>query len=249
MSMRLRLTLLYSAILAATLIGLGLGIYSAVSDVTFGAARDAVTAEARVVAVSLQPHLGPCGDRYGQQGAHPGAPPQPLDQGCTAPPGGGQAQDLGAFVPPPDVAAQNAIQVRSLSGAVLYRSSDLQATKLTLPLGTAARRGLRPGTTALSTVSVGTQRLLLASTLVSSHGVSVAILQVARSLHDVDGTLTTPVADPARGRRRRHPAGVRRGLVAGRHRGTPDQPHHPHGGGDRGHPGLRPPGGLQRPAG
>ncbi|HVA92803.1 MAG TPA: HAMP domain-containing sensor histidine kinase [Chloroflexota bacterium] len=200
MSIRLRLTLLYSAILALTLIGLGIGIYAAVSNVTFGAARDAVTAEVRTVAISLQPHLYPGQassggpgqgmkgqDRGGQIG---GAVYPRLTQGGE-PPYAGQGQNLSAFVPPPDVAAQNAIQVRGLDGTVLYRSADLQAAKVTLPLSAVARRQLRSGAITLNTVSVGRQHLLLASTQIASNGVPAGILQVARSLHDVDQTLTS----------------------------------------------------------
>ena len=57
MSIRLRLTILYSGILALTLIAMGIGIYAAVSRVTFAAACDAVSTEARSVANTLQPHL------------------------------------------------------------------------------------------------------------------------------------------------------------------------------------------------
>jgi len=190
MSIRLRLILLYSAILALTLIALGVGIYTAVSNVAIGAAHDALTAEARTVAISLQPHLGQGqGMGPGQgSGGQPGANRYPA-QGGKPPLGAGQ--DLGGFMPPPDVAAQSAIQVRSLDGTVLYRSADLQEAKVTLPLSTAARQQLRPGAITLTTVSVGKQRLLLAATLVASNGTPTGILQVARSLHDVDQTLTT----------------------------------------------------------
>jgi len=196
MSIRLRLTLLYSAILALTLVALGVGIYAAVSNVTIGAARDAVTAEVRTVAISLQPHLGPdrgMGPGQGSGGQHTsdqagGAAPRIPTQGGDP---SGARWNLGGFVPPPDVAAQSAIQVRALDGTVLYRSADLQAAKVTLPLSTAARQDLRPGAITLNTVSVGKQRLLLAATQVTSNGTPTGILQVARSLHDVDQTLTT----------------------------------------------------------
>ncbi|HVC79167.1 MAG TPA: HAMP domain-containing sensor histidine kinase [Chloroflexota bacterium] len=191
MSIRLRLTLLYSAILALTLIVLGVGIYAAVANVTIGAARDAVTAEVRTVAISLQSHLGQGrGMGPGQgSGGQPDASRYPAQGGGNPPLGADQ--NLGGFVPPPDVAAQSAIQVRALDGTVLYRSADLQAAKVTLPLTTAARQQLRPGAITLDTVSVGKQRLLLAATLVTSNGVPTGILQVARSLHDVNQTLTT----------------------------------------------------------
>ncbi len=183
MSIRLRLTLLYSALLALTLVALGIGIYAAVSQVTLSAASDAVSAEVKTVAISLQPHLGPP-----PGGGAAGQGPQDRQH---AQPGPNQSWNLGSFIPPADVAAQNTIQVRRLDGTVVYRSQDLVAAKVTLPLSAAARRELRPGTTEQTIVSVGKQRLLLASTLISSQAGPADILQVARSLHDVDQTLTT----------------------------------------------------------
>lgn len=200
MSIRLRLTLLYTAILALTLIALGSGVYATVSGITLGAARDAATAQARSVSISLQPHLDSCHGGSGPYGSPPSAG-QISDYHCNSllAPDHGQGQEqlqtqgqgLGAFVPPPDVAAQNAIQVRGLDGAVLYRSADLQVAKLTLPLTTAERRGLHPGAVAQAIVPAGSQRLLLASTLILSYGTATGILQVARSLHDMDATLST----------------------------------------------------------
>ena len=198
MSIRLRLTLLYTAILALTLIALGSGVYAAVSGITLGAARDAAIAQARSVSISLQPHLDPCHGGSGRYGPPPGTGQIP-DYSCKpllVPDHGqeqaqAQGQGIGAFVPPPDVAAQNATQVRGLDGTVLYRSADLQAAKLTLPLSAAERRGLHPGAVEQAIVPAAGQRLLLASTLILSHGTTAGILQVARSLHDVDATLST----------------------------------------------------------
>ncbi|MGH2387248.1 MAG: sensor histidine kinase [Chloroflexota bacterium] len=196
MSIRLRLTLLYSAILALTLIGLGIGIYAAVSNVALGAARDALTSQVRTIAVSLQPHLGPNpgngGPNYPNsasgQGSNGGEDP---NQGAAPRPNWNQGQNLGSFVPPPDVAAQRSIQVRGLDGAIIYQSADLTAAKVKLPLSTAARQRLQPGVVTMTAVSVGTQSLLLANELISSHGAYGKILQVAGSLHDVDQTLNT----------------------------------------------------------
>jgi two-component system OmpR family sensor kinase len=196
MSIRLRLTLLYSAILALTLIGLGIGIYAAVSNVALGAARDALTNRVGTIALSLQPHLDPNQGNGGPR--YPNAPNgqdsngrQPTNQGSNLQPEGNQGRNLGEYVPPPDVAAQSAIQLRSLDGTVTWQSTDLTAAKLTLPLSAAARRNLRQGICVVSTVTVGKQRLLLATELISSHGAFGKIVQVANSLHDVDQTLTT----------------------------------------------------------
>ena len=199
MSIRLRLTLLYCAILALTLTALGIGIYTAVSSFTLSAARNALTDQVKTVAISLQPHLGPGPGPGpgGQQGTGGGRPAQqnPTQGGTPSNGTGGwpntnQGQNLGTFIPPSDVAAQSAVQVRNLSGSVIYQSSDLKAAKLTLPLSAAAHKGLRPGAITETVVQVGKQRLLLATTLVAANGATSDILQMARSLHDVDQTLT-----------------------------------------------------------
>jgi two-component system, OmpR family, sensor kinase len=193
MSIRLRLTLLYSAILGLTLILLGYGIYEAVSNVTYGAARDAVTAEIRTVSISLQPQAdqhrgspGQYGGNYGGNGNQPGP-----NQGGNNPSNGQPMQNLGTFVPPADVAAQSSIQVRGLDGTVLYQSSDLKAAKATLPLSAAARRNLRAGAVVHTIATVGNQRLLIGTTLLSANGSASGILQIARSMSDVDNALTT----------------------------------------------------------
>src|SRR2546423_11774630 len=55
MSIRLRLTLLYSAILALTLILFGVALYNVVAQVTFKAAQDMLTAETANLAAALRP--------------------------------------------------------------------------------------------------------------------------------------------------------------------------------------------------
>jgi two-component system OmpR family sensor kinase len=193
MSIRLRLTLLYSAILGLTLILLGYGIYVAVSNVTYGAARDTVTAEIRTVSISLAPHADqhqrPPGQQAGNFGGN-GNQPGPYQRG-NALRGEQPMQNLGTFVPPADVAAQSSIQVRSLDGTVLYQSADLKAAKATLPLSASARQNLRAGVVVDTIAFVGNQRLLIGTTLLSANGSSTGILQVARSMHDVDNALTS----------------------------------------------------------
>jgi two-component system, OmpR family, sensor kinase len=189
MSIRLRLTLLYSAILVSTLIALGFGIYAAVSNVTFAAAGDALNSQIATVSISLQPHLGsPPGHDGPNQGS---GPPPAYGQHWNGQGNGNQIRNLDGFMPPADVAAQSTVQVRGVDGTVVYRSADLQAANVTLPLSITSRGNLRPGSIVQSVLSVGRQRLLVGCLLIYSHGVPVAILQVARSLRDVDGTLTT----------------------------------------------------------
>src|SRR5579885_862716 len=124
MSIRLRLTLLYSAILALTLLVLGIGIYVAVSQVTLGLAYDAGTTETNSVAATIRPHLDP--DHLG---------------------------NLSIFLPPPEVAQQDSIQVRLLDGTVIYQSNDLQASHTTLPLSDQAP-SMQPGDVSHDTMSI-----------------------------------------------------------------------------------------------
>src|SRR5438132_7577808 len=58
MSIRLRLTLLYSVILALTLILFGVALYGVVYGVTFKAAQDTLTADAAILA-ALHPTPSP----------------------------------------------------------------------------------------------------------------------------------------------------------------------------------------------
>jgi len=203
MSVRLRLTLLYSAILALTLVVLGTALYAAVSQVSMGATGDALSAEAHSIAISLQPHLGP--DQPGGvpgshgQGQPPGTSgvaPQPTHlpgAGGNPPAQDGLPGNLGNFMPPPDVAMQSTLQVRSPSGKVIYASADLKAANVTLPLSTASllRMASHPGASQQSIVLLGNQRLLVLTMALGTHGTTIAVLQVARSLRDLDETLST----------------------------------------------------------
>jgi signal transduction histidine kinase len=99
--------------------------------------------------------------------------------------------NIGTFVPPQNVAAQNAIQICRITGVVVYRSADLVAAKTTLPLTAATRQHLEPGDTSQTVATVGNQRLLISTTLLQSHNAPSAILQVAQSLSDLDQTLAT----------------------------------------------------------
>jgi two-component system OmpR family sensor kinase len=193
MSIRLRLTLLYSAILALTLLALGVGVYVGVSDVALSSASDALKTELHSVAISLQPHMGPRpGGGPGAQGpqSQPAIPSVP-GQSNGPHPDVGLGTNIGDFIPPRDVTAQSAIQVRKPDGTVLFRSQDLQAAKITLPLTALARQHLKPGSVTQTTFSLGGHRLLLDSTLLTFGGGSVGILQVASSLRDVDQTLSS----------------------------------------------------------
>jgi signal transduction histidine kinase len=141
MSIRLRLTLLYSAILAVTLIASDVALYLAVSRITLGSVQDALAAEVRSYALATQLHPDP-----------------------------DQPGSLRLFLPANVLASQDYVQVRRIDGTVLYSSTNLQQLNFTLPLSAAARHRLQPGTAWQSGASVGGQRLLLATMLLVFHG-------------------------------------------------------------------------------
>jgi signal transduction histidine kinase len=141
MSIRLRLTLLYSAILAVTLIASDIALYLAVSGITLGSVQDALTAEIKSYALATQLHPDP---------DQPGA--------------------LRLFLPANVLASQDYVQVRRIDGTVLYSSTNLQQLNFTLPLHAPERQHLQPGVPWQSGVSVGGQRMLLATMLLVFHG-------------------------------------------------------------------------------
>jgi len=168
MSIRLRLTLLYSGILAVTLFAFGVGLYVAVSDVALGVATDALTAEAKTFATSFRPR------------------PDPFKG------------ELRIVVPPSALASQDSIQVRRLDGTVIFQSQDLQAISLTLPLDTLAQRRMQPrdfqpgeAINIQNLTSVGGKHVLVCTVPLLFQDTPVGILQVASALGPVDQTLDT----------------------------------------------------------
>jgi two-component system, OmpR family, sensor kinase len=174
LSIRFRLTLLYSVILAVTLIALGVAIYLSVSQVTMNLATSSLDTEARNLSATLQPHPDP--DR-------PGA--------------------FTVFPPTHDPGSLASVQVRDLRGAVIYRSPDLVADHFTIPLAVGIHQPLPLGDVVHNTVTFKEQRLLVSTVLIQSHAngppgqpphgppTPFGVIQVARSLQDVDQTLNT----------------------------------------------------------
>ena len=167
MSIRLRLTLLYSAILALTLIGSGIGLYVAVSRFTVDSARAALDTETNSVSMATQLRLDP-------------------DQGI-----------LRLNLPTAAVASQDLIQLRGSDGTVIYQSASLKDLSYTLPLDASTRQQLQPGHPIGTILSFGGKRVLvdaipiLAPLPASPDGSPVGILQIGSSLQGVDQTLKT----------------------------------------------------------
>ncbi len=160
MSIRLRLTLLYSAILAVTLIAFGVVLYSVVAQVTLSAAQDRLKADAPSLVADLQLYNAP----FGQ------SPPSPVDTGDT-------------FVEIRNLDGSIAIQSPNLEASKLSLPLD-QSWLAKIQAGAPAPPSPP------SVVTVGGQQYLLYTDIVVSHdrGV-VGILQVARPMSVIDQPL------------------------------------------------------------
>ncbi len=156
MSIRLRLTLLYSTILALTLIVFSTILYVSQSQATYSSIKTNLQRQAE----------GMSGPRR-----FPGPPPQPSGEG--GPPGGS----------PPDVNVPGGAlpgrwtQTRSLDGTVLSRTFDLG--DVTLPLSQKGLSTVQNGTGWFETAQVEDQPVLIYSQSFRAQSSVVEIVQVA----------------------------------------------------------------------
>jgi signal transduction histidine kinase len=155
MSIRLRLALLFSAILAMTLVVSGALLYLSVRGLTLGVQEDALEEAHKTIASSRGFEL----DRI------------------TMPRGGPSSPDTLA-------------QTRTRDGQIVDRSDNLG--EVTLPLGDEALEEVLDGETWTETISTADGRFLVYSKLVRTRDRGDdGILQVARSLSEMDQTLRT----------------------------------------------------------
>ncbi len=166
MSLRLRLTLLSTAILALLLLLGTLALYLAVSRTTFTLIEEALEADARAVVSLPWFRIDDVnGTESGAYGRVHGRSPY----GKTG-------------------VSTSLFQTRDLDGAVLDRSHALGTIELPLsPAGFAAVRDLKPWT---ETAVIGDGRLLIHSRPLYQRGEMVGIIQVARPLDEYDQTVT-----------------------------------------------------------
>ncbi len=165
MSIRFRLTLLYSAIVALTIVAFGITLYLAVSHITFDLASRSLTSET----ASLASTFGSQPDRHG---------------------GGPSSLSLPPNFAPPEAYAQ----LIQPDGAVVYQSPALQGANLVLPLAAQTRQQISSdsglGMVETTIVLSGTRYLLCAVPVVSQfQDTPLGILELARPLQDVDQTL------------------------------------------------------------
>jgi signal transduction histidine kinase len=167
-SIRLRLTLLYSVILALTLIAFSTILYVTQSHATYD---------------SIKTNLMRQADGFNGPRRVPGPPPQPPVEG--GPPGGS----------PPDVNLPGGAlpgrwtQTRSLDGAVISRTFDLG--DVTLPLSPKGLSTVQNGTGWFETAQVEDQPVLIYSQPFEAQSGAVQIVQVAFPITQPEQSLRT----------------------------------------------------------
>ena len=171
MSIRLRLSLLYSTILAITLAALGVVLYTTQSQYTLNwLKQDLLVSSETLSQTILQNYLSPKPPTAGGQAA----PPQP-SLSLT----GDQAFQ--------QQSQQEIVRVLDPDGALV--ASPVGSTEINLPLGAEALQALRNQQDWWATASVSGTRLLIYSRPVVFQGRVISILQVGRALTERDQSL------------------------------------------------------------
>ena len=171
MSIRLRLSLLYSAILALTLAAFGIVLYTTQAQNTYAALQRDLSQSAALLARSLA-HIPP-------PQASPGiweaiAPPVPMDVFTGDP----------AFR---DLREREIVRLLSLQGELLV--SPFGQASDALPLSAEGLAALQSGAEWWETAFRGEERLLIYNQPLLANGATTAILQVARPLTERDRSL------------------------------------------------------------
>lgn len=168
MSIRLRLTLLYTVILALTLTAFGTVLYNIQAQSTYNREVRALADWVQLVVAHRSRGYGP----RGPQG--PLAPPFPMQE-----------------APWPRRAGNRAVytQLLDVEGRVLVRSENLE--DFTLPISAAGLSALRQGQPWLEKITVENEVFLSYSVPVIVGGQVAEIVQVARSIADQERYLST----------------------------------------------------------
>jgi len=169
MSIRLRLTLLYTAILALTLTAFGAALYNVQAESTYGREERMLADWVQLVVAHRQRGYAPRGPQV------PLVPPFPVwEQG----PWPRRAGDRAVYT-----------QLLDADGTLLVRSENLEDA--TLPLSDAALAAVRQGKPWVETVTIEDEKFLIYSMPVVVRGQVVEIVQVARSVADQARYLST----------------------------------------------------------
>jgi len=167
MSIRLRLTLLYTAILALTLTVFGAALYNVQAQSTYGREERALAEWVRLVVAY---RMG----GYSRGPQVPVIPPFPIEE-----------------APWPRRAGNRAVytQVLDADGMVLIRSENLEG--FTLPISDLGLQALRRGEPWMEMVTIDGEKFLTRSVPVVVRGRVIEIVQVARSVADQERYLST----------------------------------------------------------
>jgi len=171
MSIRLRLTLLYSAILALTLIAFSTILYVTQSHATYDGIKANLMRQADSMSSPRRFPSPP--DQLPIEGAPPGRPPPDMN-----PPGGAVGALPGRWT-----------QTRSLDGAVLSRTFDLG--DVTLPLSPKGLSAAQNGAGWFETAQVEDQPVLIYSQRFTAQSGAVEIVQVAFPITQPEQSLRT----------------------------------------------------------
>ena len=170
MSIRLRLTILYSAILALTLMAFSLGLYLVQAQYTLGSHKRDLEMQARRIALGMTRALAE-GDR---REARPGA----FFRDRMPPFDGQQLRDL---------RVRDRVRVLDASGNPV--DLPINQEDAALPVSEQGLQALSGGQAWVETVTVEGERLLVHNQPVAVAGQVVGVVQVARSLADRDRSL------------------------------------------------------------
>jgi two-component system OmpR family sensor kinase len=173
MSIRLRFTLLYSSILALTLVIFGVVLYTIQAQNTLKALKQDLSASGENLArVTLWTYLHP----------------SQIDQGPDRPPPI-QAERLSGEQVFRDSRERQFVRVLDANGQIL--ASPFGANEDPLPISAAGLNALQAQKVWWQTATPSTERLLIYNLPVSTDGQLLFIIQVARPLTERDRSLTT----------------------------------------------------------
>jgi signal transduction histidine kinase len=184
MSIRLRFTLLYTGILAVTLLVFGLAVYTVQAQANLNRSKTLLVSSARrIAAMRTLEATGP------RRQPRPPANPNQTDSSNPRQFVPGASTDDG---PPPDLLREPFreqevyLQVRDKEGTILFRSANLNDEEL--PLSDAGRRAAEADQPWTETVRILGGRVLVYNEPARVVNDQLEIVQVARSLSDIDHT-------------------------------------------------------------
>ncbi len=167
MSIRLRLTLLYSSILALTLVIFSLALYTILRQVLYTGLTNDLVADARAL---VEARSAPDGRESSEHGNPPSRPPW---YGRRPAPRFGTPETFG--------------QVISLDGSVVYASANLEEVEL--PLSAEGWQAVKGGRPWRESAVVENQPFYIYSTPLLTQGRVTAVVQVARPATEQEASL------------------------------------------------------------